>query len=351
MNKDYNLQLLSYIQNQNIFAKPNAEGKIKINSRKNRLTRLTMINMFRRTLKMFKWEGLPDEIPQLNLELNIQTRGYVCVFPYKDKHYQDFGGLGNVPNYNYMPSRCIVSNPFLGLQSQSFRLYDEKDGKAEAVIIPNDSLYQGLTDTLSFHAELLTEVQLTKRLIMIISRSPAILTAPTNNTFKDLKEWLDNLSDGELGAIFDKNILQNIGSIALGKEGANNIITQVLEMEQYQKASMFNDIGLQMNYNMKRETITSSEAQLGESALLPLCDDMLEQRQLACERINKVLGLNWSVDFSSAWKDLRRSIELENKKLEMEANPSVQKTEQPNGGEDNGETNKETVRPVQDPEE
>ena len=81
-------------------------------------------------------------------------------------------------------------------------------------------------------------------------------------------------------------------------------------MEQYQKAAFYNDFGMQMNYNMKRETITSSEAQLGEGALLPFSDEMMEMRKQSCKELKETFDLNWEVEFSSAWSDLRKSIQF-----------------------------------------
>ena len=103
-----------------------------------------------------------------------------------------------------------------------------------------------------------------------------------------------------------------------------------------------------MNYNMKRETITSSEAQLGEGSLKPLPDDMMDMRKIACKEANELWGgdLNIEVEFASSWRDLHASIELDLKKKEAEANENedVQSTGQinqevnKNGQNDNGMT-------------
>lgn len=330
MANDYSLDICQYIRSKKFFKKSD--------DRKDRITQLQMFNMIRRTSKMFEWKGLPDTIPQRDLELQIQTRGITGIIHYNDNYYSVYGGLGGVPNYNYMPTIYIVANPYLKL-SKTYYIYNTEEHEKDVVIIPNDSLYQGLIPTLSYHCELLTEIQLTKRCVMIISRMPKILTAPNNNTKADLDGLIKDLIDGEITSMYDKNMLQNINSVDVSDGTARNLMTQILETEQYQKAAMFNDIGLQMNYNMKRETITSSEAQLGESALLPLCDDMLEMRKKACKEVNDVFGLKWEVEFSSAWKDLRKSIQvemaLEEKEL-IEPN-DVQSIGQEN---DNSEDNK-----------
>jgi hypothetical protein len=69
------------------------------------------------------------------------------------------------------------------------------------------------------------------------------------------------------------------------------------------KAGLFNELGLNSNYNMKRESINSNESQLNDDMLHPLIDDMLAMRREALEKVNEMFGTNITVDFNSAWKD------------------------------------------------
>lgn len=329
MATDYSLDICQYIKSKNFFSNSK--------ERKRRITELQMDNMLRRTSRMFKWTGLPDTIPQRDMELMIQTRGVTGIIRHEGKLYSVWGGLGGVPNWNYMPSIYVVANPYLKL-SKTYHIYDTPEFKKDVVIIPNDSLYKGLIPILSYHCELLTEIQLTKRCILIMSRMPKILTAPNNNAKNDLDGFLKDLEEGEISSMFDKNMVQNINSVDISDGTARNLMTQNLETEQYQKAAMFNDIGLQMNYNMKRETITSSEAQLGESALLPLPDDMMDMRKTSCKQMLEVFDEHWGVEFDSAWKDLRKSIQVEMDLQEKELNTEQSNqlnTENEEGGNNN----------------
>lgn len=306
-------------------------GKKK--GRRDRITRFFIDNMILRTSQMFEWGGKDWEtfskrIPQRDMELLIQTRGVGGIIYHEDYYYCVVGNVGGKPNWDYMPMQYIVANPYLKL-SKSYNIYDADGVKKDVVIIPNDTLYRGVLPILQFHSEVLTEIYLTKRLIMRNDRMPNLLVAPDNNTKLAIDAYIDDINDGEQSSIFTKSFIRDIMSLPTQQSTSHNKMTQVLEMEQYQKAALFNDLGLQMNYNMKRETITSSEAQLGEGALLPLCDDMLLQRKRACEQIKELWGLEITVEFSSAWRDLRKSIETAAKVEESK----VQTTElSENGG-------------------
>ena len=82
---------------------------------------------------------------------------------------------------------------------------------------------------------------------------------------------------------------------------SNGYITQIIELEQYLRGTKLNELGLQSNYNMKRERLSSSETTLNEDSLKPLIDDMLEQRETALENVNKKYGTNIKVSKNSAW--------------------------------------------------
>lgn len=280
---------------------------------KKRITKYNILNMLKRTSRMFEWKKLPDTIPQRNLELIIQTWGECGIFEFDGDYYCAWGTLGGEPNFNYMPSKFIVANPHLGKDGNFSKEFDIYGENKNVVIIPNDTLYQGILPILNFHSELLTEIQLTKRLIIVNARAQNVFTAPDNNAKKDVDDLLNDLDEGKIASILDKNFMKSIGSLPFGESRSANIITQVIEMEQYQRANLYNDLGLQANYNMKRETLTSSENLLNIDALLPLCDDMLEMRQNACKELKSLFGLDIEVDFSSAWKMLRENLKLDQK--------------------------------------
>lgn len=281
--------------------------------RKNKITKHIIFEQLQRTIRMFDWDircngKTSTKITRRSLELLVQSNGLGGVVKVKDELYCLYGTLGGEPNWNYMPSKFIFANAFLN-ESRECDIYGiEKD--RDVVIIPNDSLYRGMIPTIKFHAEQLTETYLTKRAVLIWLRANRLLTAPTSDAMDDLKDYLQDLELGKLASIYDKNFLKDIKDLG-GDNSVRGVVTQILECLQYEKAALFNDCGLQMNYNMKRESITSSEAQLGEGALLPKPDDMMDMRKMAVKDIKDVFDETWTVEFSSAWKDLHQSINLE----------------------------------------
>ena len=147
---------------------------------------------------------------------------------------------------------------------------------------------------------------------------------------------ISSLNNGEQAAIIDDDLMSESKTLPFA-ENALRDFTSLIENEQYVKASWFNDLGLQANYNMKREAINSNESQLNKDAVLPFADNMLRMRQLYCKKVNELFGVNWSVDFSSAWKVSRQAMEesIENidPNSEIEDDKSIDVEKE---GDDNG---------------
>ena len=88
-----------------------------------------------------------------------------------------------------------------------------------------------------------------------------------------------------------------------GNTGSTNAIQNLIELQQYLKASQYNDLGLNANYNMKREALNTTESQLNDDALMPFIDDMIANREEGLDKFNKMFGTNVKVKKSSAWED------------------------------------------------
>lgn len=252
---------------------------------------LTMLN---RTQMMFEYKNLPDTIPQRNLEMMLQTNGNIFVTMVEDNLYVFTGGLGGTPNVYYEPTIYTVSNPALDF---SKNLEIDKDG----VLIRNDSYMIGLLPLCSKYATLLVENNITMKIADINTRITSFLSSPDDKTHKACVQYLEQIEKGKLGVIAETAFLDGI-RVQPNSNPNSNFMTQLIEFEQYIKATWFNELGIQSMFNMKRETLNSSETQMNDDVLKPLVADMLKQRQIGVEKINSMYNLDVSVDLSELWK-------------------------------------------------
>ncbi len=278
----------------------------------------TYINyMLIRLQKMFRYENLPDTLHREFIELYLMQSGSAFLTTVNDDLYVFQGTMGGEPDPYYRPTLYIVANPGLKL-NKTYKLWGD-----DGILLRNDSLWLGLFPLMARYSTMLAENLVTLRVADIILRALSLLTAPDDATRTAGELYLKKLEKGELGVIGENRFFDGI---KLQSPPSNNgsYLTQFIELQQYLKASFFNEIGLNANYNMKREAIMEGESNLNKDSLLPLCEEMLRCRQEDFKLVNDLYGTNIKVDFDSAWKQNLEEIELElNSQLAGEENGSA----------------------------
>ena len=276
--------------------------------------------MLNRTQSMFEYSGLPDTIPKRVLELYLQIHGFAGFYEYNDNLYVFFGGLGGIPDVYYMPTILTIANPALGI-SKTLKI-DE-----ECVVVPNDSMYMGMLPMFSKYGTALAENELSMDIATVNSRIISLVSASDDRTKVSADKYLKDVREGKAGIIAENAFFEDLKVQPYGNSQGTVSIKNLIEHEQYLKASWYNEIGLNSNYNMKRETLTDSENQMNSDALLPLIDNMLECRQIGLEKVNRMFGTNISVKFASAWEDNEIELELEHENMEEEIENSDEEKE------------------------
>ena len=247
-----------------------------------------VIEMLNRTAGMFQYEGLPDTIPARMLEIYLQVVGHCAFLKLKGKYYVMTGGLGGKPDPYYMPTIYTVANPALEYSSNL------KIGE-DCIVINNDTMYAGLMSIHNRYASMLAENELSISLAVINSRIIDLIVAEDDATKESAEKFLEDVSSGKMGVIGSNAFLSGLKTLPYASGSHSNQITQLIEIEQYSKAAWLNTLGLNANYNMKREALSTAESQLNDDALRPLIDDMLNQRRIALEKINEKYGLDGAV--------------------------------------------------------
>ena len=248
---------------------------------------------FTRTQSMFVYEGLPDTIPVQWLESYLQRNGSCCIAEHEGKLYALLGNAGGELDEYYQPTIYTVANPALNI-SKSYKIGEE------CVYCKNDYDALGLTPLVSRYCGLMTENLLTVRISDINMRMMNLLSAPDDNTLQSTKQYLKDLEDGKLGVVGETPFFEGLKLQSKGV-GNGDYMIQFIELQQYLKGSMYNELGINANFNMKREALSGEEVALNDDALMPLIDDMLKQRRAMCDELNAMFGLNVSVDYGSTW--------------------------------------------------
>lgn len=249
--------------------------------------------MFTRTQSMFVYKGLPDTIPVQWLESYLQRNGSCIIAKHEGKLYALLGNAGGEYDVYYQPTKYVVSNPWLKL-SKEFEI------GTDCVYCKNDYDATGLTPLISRYCGLMTENLLTVRVSDINMRMMNLLSAADDDTVLSTKRYLEDLEAGKLGVIAEDGFFDGI-KLQGSSTGRSDYMIQFIELQQYLKGSLYNELGINANFNMKREAINGDEVALNDDALMPLIDDMLKQRRIMCDELNEMFGLDVSVDYGSSW--------------------------------------------------
>lgn len=274
--------------------------------------------MFNRTLKMFEWKNLPDNMTSFDMEKFTQLRGKTIFLKDKadgNRYYILDGAPFDNISWNYEPTKAIVINPSLnGLKNQY------EIGK-DCVLLRNDYLMMGLGIIFEKNSIDLANTDISIRFANFNTRFKSIMSSDDDNDKASIDKLMDDIWIGKKPYSVKTSHLWKQNEVKTNPyvSGQNTDIKDLMELKQYQLAQFFIELCLNANYNMKRENIGKSEATLmNEDVILPLIDQMLDCRKMAVDEINKMYGLEISVELSSAWQKIKDEVQMDLAKQEAD---------------------------------
>ena len=256
--------------------------------------------MLTKTLSMFEWQGLPETLPSKEIERLLQINGFAFITKVDGELYAFNGGLGGVPDVYGNATEIVINNPALKF-NKTLSLKDD------GILILNDDLKIGLLPLFNKHNFMLVENDINMTLHGYATRMQHIISASDDKTKASAESYIKKIVDGEIeiigeNALFDGVKIQSVHS----SQGSS--VTQLTEFHQYIKASLFNEIGLSANFNMKRERLTTGEVEQSEDSLFPFVYNMMENRLKAVKAINAMFETSIDVDFGSVWNLKNREL-------------------------------------------
>ena len=255
--------------------------------------RNNILYMLNRSMMIFDYDGLPDTLPKNELERMLQVNGYCFIMEVDGKIYGFNGGLGGERDTYNRPTEIVISNPALKI-NKTVKL-------DEGVLIKNDVMMMGLIPIYSKYSTILSETEITMILANVNKRVNNLISVSDDNTAESARIYLKKLYEGELGYIFENKLYDSLKTNTNTTQGTGNL-QDLFEFHQYIKATMYNEIGLNANFNMKRSRLVSNEVELNIDILYPLVDNMLEQRKQGLQDIKDKFNIDISVEFTSSWE-------------------------------------------------
>lgn len=250
-------------------------------------------NTLAKTQAMFVYEGLPDTVPGEELERLLQTEGNAFFAEVNGDLYALQGAAGGEPDPYNRPTIYTVANPALKL-NKSYKI------GVDGIFIKNDTNGNSLLPIIGKFAVLYTDGIISLNTASILTRITMLISASDDKTKQSADEFLKKILDGDFSVIGENAFFKGV-NMQTAATSNTQYITQLVELVQYYKANMLNELGLNANYNMKRERLNTGEVAMNVDVLLPYVDNMLHERQKALKQVNEMFGTEITVRLGSSW--------------------------------------------------
>ena len=296
-------------------------GDPNFNRSKEKIFQCLINNQLKRTLGMFEYGKLPKTLSVRSMEKYLQGCGTCLAVEVTEEMIMNEAAKGKAGLYvfpckaggildeNYLPTTAIVVSPYFGF-SKTFDLT-----KNEAVYMWNDSLLEGLSKLFSLYASELTDNIMTLHFQEVHNRILTIIKALSEDDKKDAKEFFTSYEDGAFVSLMTEQLMNGINPPDKSepfKGSANTSIKDTLEARQWLLAHWNIEIGLNDNYNMKRESLNENEIEANSDTLTTLIDDMMKTRkERNMEELYRVFPQYFpdgkpEVRFASSWKRVQK---------------------------------------------
>lgn len=251
-----------------------------------RLTELALV--------MFEWKNVPDTIDVRYLELTLFRDGQAIFF--KDE-VLGFLGLQCAVNGNFnvyripLKRRAYASN---GYNNNTLTIDN-------SVIIYNNYLRTNSVRDVKMFAQRLYDIDRTIDVNARAQKTPVLIQCEENQRLTMLNAYKE--FDGNSPVIFaDKNL--DINGIKVLQTNAPLAFDKLyqLKTQYYNEALTYFGIS-NVNYE-KKERLVSDEVSRQQGGVIANRYGRLEMRRKACDEINKMFGLNMSVDYREDFREL-----------------------------------------------
>lgn len=246
--------------------------------------------LFATAMTMFRYEGLPDNVRPEDLERMLLENGELIFTKWHDEFYIfQFTGTGK-QNYLGEWDGYQVNNPYINCN----QVFTDKD----AVRIRNTDNSVSLSGMLDMYSELLSESYITLNMSDVNARLSFLISAGDNATKASAELFLKQVYEGKQGIIGSQPLLD---SLSVNPLADHKDFQSVIQLNKFYYSDFFQKIGLTNLYNNVHDRISATETQFTATSIYPFVDNMKKNREAAIEKINKLFGLNVSVEFTSSW--------------------------------------------------
>lgn len=289
------------------------------------LTFALLFNRFKKKLvntasSVFTWENLPDTIDENYLTTELIFNGIIGIINTPDGVRAVRGNWGGKPNEYYKPTEFIYSNPVLGSGNPEIgkdigviflTTADNTESDGENVA------HDGLKNLIDSTACLLADNQLSLNIAQKNTRLMLVASADNEATSNSAEQTLKAMYNGEPYKVVSSKFGDTFNVEPLVNSKPAESMQQLIENYQFIWSTFLQELGINSNFNLKRERLVQAEVALNSECMDTLVDDIERNVNIGVDMCNSLFGTN--IKFSvrrygeeHAFKGLEERDSLEN---------------------------------------
>ena len=239
---------------------------------------------------VFAWENLPDTFDETFLTTELIENGNIGIIKTTDGVYTVRGNVGGEVNEYYKPTRYIYANPVLGSGNPEI-------GKDIAVIflttedtVPLCGMTGGLNVLINSTATLLADNQLSLNVAQKNSRLMLIADTDNEATRNSAERAMNDMYEGKPYKCVTKKMQDSFSVNPLVTVKPAESMRQLIENYQFIWSTFLQELGINSNFNLKRERLVSAEVALNSECMDTLIDDIEKNVQRGVDMCNSLFG-------------------------------------------------------------
>lgn len=240
---------------------------------------------------VFTWENLPETFNEQFLNMVLIENGRIGIIKHQGQLYTVLGNVGGEVDMYYRPKRFLYANPVLGSGEPLI-------GKDVAVLFLTSEDTNPLTDNyglsmlLDTTATLLADNQLSLNVCQKNSRLMLVASSDNEATRNSTENVLKAMYDGEPYKAIMKRLQDDLTIEPLVSVKPAESMRQLIENYQFIWSTFLQELGINSNFNLKRERLLSAEVALNSECMDTLIDDIEKNVNNGVDMCNEIFGTN-----------------------------------------------------------
>lgn len=243
---------------------------------------------------IFEWSNLPESIDEQFLTMELIEHGNVGIVKTPNGLTAVRGNVGGEINQYYKPTRYIYANPVIGsgqpkINEECAVLFLTRED--ETPFEPTGGLSQLIDSTSLLLADNIVSLNVAQK----NSRVMIFASADDDSTATSAELTLNAMYAGKPFKVAQKRLTDSIEVNPVANLKTAENMRQLIENQQYILAHFLQELGINANFNLKRERLTNGEIALNSDCLDTLVDNMENTLSKGVETCNKLYGTNITI--------------------------------------------------------